>query len=600
MEFNKIEKMFKYKFNLLPIVFLLLNIGDCASAKPIGSCRTFAIDNEMGFMCYEMPLQYLAEKLHQIEQKVRTFYFFLLFLFLKKLNKNFFFILIKERFIAKPIALRLSRINFHNSVYDFPTLYVNWFTSTISVKHLQLRDTYLWAIDEDAFNTQQFADLEILEIRNIRMSMLAEGVFNGLTNLKTLLLIQLEIKEFPLNLLEPVPNLEIFTLQFGRNETISVDAIFGCAKLAHLQKVNIRWCNLNHTITKKTFTGLSKVRQLMLEQNKIEFIGSQSFNVPLQTLTYLSLEGNRLKVLSPIFRTKRLKSLKFNIANNPWDCDCKQEQFLLFIQSIKDIKLSKEIECQSPPELFGRTLTLKICNIPTKLNDVPSKYRPIDGQMMKQPSIIGNKRPIEIPSNIIVMGCMVRSQRNPSRLEKGDILLTKPTFNPILSIRSINDTLLIDAKGVMEKVMLIIFEQNQLEEKIEPIQFIETTQCKTHVKQNGQNHAVEMKLKSDQIYRICTIGRGLIVRPFDCITIVSEEIIDKDVADIPVEIWIPTKDRSTLIVAFLLSLIFGSIIGLYISVALVKLFPKLVHGKIKIFKNTDDEKLVQKSSKKAK
>lgn len=215
-------------------------------------------------------------------------------------------------------------------MHDVPSLKRNWFTTNIQVKYLQLCDIYVWAIVNNAFNVIQFAELRTLEIKKVPIMALTDGVFNGLTKLKTLLLDHLMIHAFAPNLLAPVPNLEKFTLQYCDNQPLVLDYLFGYNNLTRLHVVTIQHCNLNNTITKTTFTGLQSVKELRLEYNQIKRIGLRSFNIPLQTLLYLSLEGNYLRTLPGIFLTKRHSSLQLNIADNQWHCNCALKKFQFF------------------------------------------------------------------------------------------------------------------------------------------------------------------------------------------------------------------------------------------------------------------------------
>lgn len=155
-----------------------------------------------------------------------------------------------------------------------------------------------------------------------------------------------------------------------------------------------------------------------------------------------------------------------------------------------------------------------------------------------------------------------------------DVLLTKPSSKRIMSVRSANGTLFIDTNAVIDDFILIVLEQTQSNE---------TMQCKIHAQNNANNNGMKFKLTSNKIHRICTMEIGTTIRPFDCITVVSVEMREdfEDILPETAKIWIPMKDRPTLIVAFCLTIVFGFVIGLYVSVALVKLFPKLIHDKVK-------------------
>ena len=155
-----------------------------------------------------------------------------------------------------------------------------------------------------------------------------------------------------------------------------------------------------------------------------------------------------------------------------------------------------------------------------------------------------------------------------------NVILTKPTVERIMIIRIVNGTLYINKK-ITDNFMLIAFEQSQSNDKSE------VTQCKIWTKK-GVNRSI-LKLESARIYRICLMEKKSTITPFDCFTVISRDSneVETKVQPIGEDTWISMKDKTTLIVAFCLSILFAFIIGMYISVGLVKLCPKLIQDKLK-------------------
>lgn len=140
-----------------------------------------------------------------------------------------------------------------------------------------LSDMVLYSIEPNAFNTKQFANLMKLGVVQVPIVNLMEGIFNGLQNLKVLIMHELNIKSIAPNLLKPLENLETLTLKKCGKQKISVDNLFGCGELNRLTNVTIESCALRDTITAATFTGLLNINELQLGNNQILKIASRSF-----------------------------------------------------------------------------------------------------------------------------------------------------------------------------------------------------------------------------------------------------------------------------------------------------------------------------------
>lgn len=106
----------------------------------------------------------------------------------------------------------------------------NWLNITVSVIKLNLDNLALFQIEKDAFDTIQFEKLSELKIRSF-IKFIFNGAFNGLNNLKTLILIDTQLTGFLPKLLEPLQSLEYFSLQKCMPKEISIDNLFGTINL---------------------------------------------------------------------------------------------------------------------------------------------------------------------------------------------------------------------------------------------------------------------------------------------------------------------------------------------------------------------------------
>lgn len=423
----------------------------------------------------------------------------------------------------------------------------------------------LRSIEGGAFNKWQFSDLETMEIDNVPLTFLCAGTFSGLTKLKMLFLIRVNLKEIERFVLAPVPKLKSITIHHCGNHKLRVDNFFGTINLHYLEKVEISNCNLYDTITAFTFVGLQNITELKLIRNQIVEIGPRSFDTPLRSLNILTLEYNRLRSLSgDLFRMYRNQLLKLNLDNNPWHCDCQMESLRIVLQNMTNVQ-SKRVICQTPRHrnrwnLFNCS---ELCYGKRRLTPITAE-----------------KIVAKMKSMVSVIQCGRKNVADSYRLQQ-DVILTKSLFTQVLAVHIIDAILFISTKTKATDFLLIVFETSLT--SVESNDKNEYPPCKIWTKHHMNNSAAELNLKPNQIHRICKMEKGLTIRPLDCLTLISIEIEMN--ADISIEIWISMKDQVTLIVAFALSLLFGFIIGLFLSLAVVRCFPGIVHNKIRRRRN---------------
>ena len=69
----------------------------------------------------------------------------------------------------------------------------------------------------------------------------------------------------------------------------------------------------------------------------------------------VSLFGNSITSMPPLFRWINITNREMNLANNPWDCSCDNKWMSDFFSSIAN-RLTQKILCYSPPRLHGKNI----------------------------------------------------------------------------------------------------------------------------------------------------------------------------------------------------------------------------------------------------
>ncbi|KAL4646515.1 hypothetical protein GN956_G9397 [Arapaima gigas] len=108
-------------------------------------------------------------------------------------------------------------------------------------------------------------------------------------------------------------------------------------------------------LDEKMLQGFSGLRSLNLSRNKISTVATESFRTQ-ESLIHLDLSGNQLVYISPeAFNV--LRSTHFRLHNNPWDCSCKAEDFILLVQELANasrLDRKMDVTCATPVHLKGQ------------------------------------------------------------------------------------------------------------------------------------------------------------------------------------------------------------------------------------------------------
>lgn len=270
--------------------------------------------------------------------------------------------------ISKPIRLVLTATKFDDNLLTFRK-----FNMKNSIVDLTLSGGTSYdfidyiSIDVQPFDNINgiFIDLRSLNIENIPIEFIEYNTFDGLDNLEIIFLKKTKLKQFICDLFKYTPNLdgiyiddgfewdEKFQLSF---KSSGIMKELGCISIINTNSK----IDLSAYFDQSTFSGLTKIRHLILQNNSIESIPQYTFHNILNTLEKIDLSQNRLKALPMhIFEynilAKKSYDLEIDFRNNPWPYKCNIQK-ILFHEDGKSI----DIKClNSNNQIFSLD---KFCN----------------------------------------------------------------------------------------------------------------------------------------------------------------------------------------------------------------------------------------------
>lgn len=514
---------------------------------------------------------------------------------------------------------------------DLPTvdlLSKHWFEFDVQLNDLRLKNMEFRQIEGNTFKFNQFSVLNMLEISDTPLELLAADTFNGLTTLKILHLDSLNILKIENKALAPVPLLEKFKLNHSGDERLKLDNLFGTVDLNHLDTVIILGCDLSNTITERTFSHLSSVTHLSLVSNKIEQIAENSFDNVLGKLENLILRSNKLISLPKnIFKRIATHPLTIDLSNNPWHCDCTMNDLRTFILNSENIEF-RRIVCKTPYRFANqlllnaiglcikppkRTLSLSLSSINPEFVPPPPLSVSIVDQSDKihsyfdlEPNATQHKylnnleTMIESKVQHFNLQCQIVETKIDDKSEDRDtdqnqsnaisenistmnVSLARPLQTFLLSIYQENDRMFIDLDDFttktganLNKTILFGFELNPdgIISNVHRIKF-KISRCFVLNITSDAEVDGEFELATNRMYRFCWITKGASMTSIlDCISFYSfyqEECNDPDP-------WIMVEARPIFITGLILSIIFAPIFGLCIAIALAMIFPRFIVG----------------------
>ncbi|XP_040178682.1 toll-like receptor 4 [Rana temporaria] len=127
--------------------------------------------------------------------------------------------------------------------------------------------------------------------------------------------------------------------------------------LSGLRLLDMESCGLEN-LPNEMFGHLKRLQVLNLSKNKLMELPA-SVLLSLFALQHLNIRANNIQGLSNDTIQVLSKSLeKVDLSDNPYDCSCAQEQFLMWVHelSINNPNFSNHLECKTPEHLQGSLL----------------------------------------------------------------------------------------------------------------------------------------------------------------------------------------------------------------------------------------------------
>lgn len=538
---------------LLFLSWIEINCGsDCRGESGSGSITCSDMSTEG--LKYKLGYAFIYVSLNEIMMKKK--YFFSIDNCSNRLNsENLYHFQLKPEFKNKTqtIQLKLRKISFQSNLMT-----ANWFNVNVKLRYLSIESSQI-LLAKNAFNSWQFAELITLKLVDCLVTHINLGAFIGLNNLQIIRFNDVRMFSIDENVLEPCKNLLSVTVLNcrPRQQITEIDKFFGYAKLPFLERVTVHRCNLHDTINNRTFSGLTGLNYLELSENRINKIGSNSFDTVLETLSSLRLDRNNLRELPEnIFKSNRTNLLKINLTNNPWDCNCDMDHLREFVQQEPNIQFIS-INCSSPKEYEGSVL-----NEQTSL--CRSTFEPTTEHITT----------VSMDNHFSLI-----CEPNGSFIAN----LLQPSVDKVISV--INDKhLSIAIEHLPKFVYLLEFEETHFERA--------TIKCSPISENLLQMKLIERVLKPNRIHRFCFMRKHFnTILPLDCFTVRSTEKI--------AEPWLLMEHKTITICILILSFILDPIIGIAISimwlkVCLIKKQKANAKANIDMFPTAEEEEAVKR------
>lgn len=154
------------------------------------------------------------------------------------------------------------------------------------------------------------------------------------------------------NLFQPfAKTILVISITDSKLSQLSINHLFTKTSPTYLHTLHCTNNNFGNTITNETFTGFLSICRLFLENCQITSIGAGTFDSMPESLSELSLAGNRLKILpGNIFgRLQYFQVLKIWLSYNDWHCDCRLEYLrIAMVNNGLIYRDAYQVICRSP------------------------------------------------------------------------------------------------------------------------------------------------------------------------------------------------------------------------------------------------------------
>lgn len=191
--------------------------------------------------------------------------------------------------------------------------------------------------------------MQEIELRGTGISILKNGVFEGASSLKRVLLTNNQYMQvFEENVLDPLYHLEDLKMT-GQTRFENLINMTGTTQLKNLRTLTLDNNNFGSTINAETFKGCNSVETLILSNSSIQAIGIGSFDHMAATIQFLDLSHNQLTHLPSNLLENMIKpNMQFYLSFNLWHCDCETFELRWWDVSNSSAIIDSPLMCETP------------------------------------------------------------------------------------------------------------------------------------------------------------------------------------------------------------------------------------------------------------
>lgn len=451
------------------------------------------------------------------------------------------------------------------------SLRAKWLDIKTKVLSLNM-DVRLERIEQGAFSSDIFSDTHTITIQNSQIAKL-DSVFHGLSSLTTLNFYGAQFLEITGNAFTELSNLQTLNLD-SNSFPIRLENVTGSDLYSTITYVSVRHSEIR-SLPSRCFAGVPRLRNINLQGSEISYIDPEAFDGASQELLDVYLNDNLLSTVDTgVFSQAILRrSLKINLENNPWNCDCspgmKELQMLMTSPSTM-YKFPGDVRCSEPVALADlniRTADMECLPATTTISTISSTvYQKLSTPYVStterqiSPSEITTKKEMQTPPYDTTVSAQT-TNRDDSGENDGSsrsTLSTRPTRPPLL-LCPIDDNGLLTAEltisidnghrfnlteveeGVVHVKIHPSFQHNvnlfwfmNIFMEFDPVHLYERKMsCRSDLEQS----VLVRDLIVNSIYTFCMVPiTKPEISPFDCLSI----YLQPSKADRP---WLRNRDR---------------------------------------------------------
>lgn len=459
------------------------------------------------------------------------------------------------------------------------TLQADWMIDIeATFTKIVIDNCYFEEIEDGAFDHSAFSQVTELKLNNLPLKRFSQNMFEGLTAVNVLYIAYIDF-EAELGCFHPFVAVLKESLLFENMRNIEAlrNLLGDPENPLATEIVSLSYNDFSEELYPNSFTGLSNVKSLFLKSCKITSLPETIFHSIFKTLELLDLSDNQLVSFSTELFTGVQPTIKIDLSNNSFICDCRLQFFIELLRLTNIFNLFPPV-CSAPDELAGQTIqsiildctstTTETSLIPEEMTDstVSPETLPTSSTEDTSEDELGNGTPTtEIPSTpsqltTIRLECVNYGQKQINVDDSDFELKTRTADFKILE----NDyqQVYVEFTSLCDGSALIWFHNSSAFNS-------EQLELEAGIDYDCVNNFSSMIIVSNLIYNknyiFCLIQRNkLEVSPFDCIAYTLEN---------REEVWIYLSEKNSIIAIFIVVLCGSIFIGGILMYLCLKLIP---------------------------